>query len=413
MKRNIFEKINALLNYFPVVAIVGARQTGKTTLAKELRPSWQYYDCEKPSVFERIHHDPELFFAQNTQNIILDEAQELPIMFNVLRGIIDENRTQKGRFILTGSSSPGLLNAISESLAGRIAIVELATLKINELLQIPLSGFYSIFSEPLTRESINVFISTANEQTPLSRDAIQRAWLYGGYPEPVLADNKHYYDSWMENYYRTYINRDVAKLFPHLNKIIYQRFISMLSHLSGTIINKSDLARNLETSQPTVGQYIEIADKTYLWRQLRSFGNSVAKSIIKMPKGYLRDSGLRNYLQNIHSTEALFSNPLVGNSFESFVIEEIIKGLATQNIPHWDSYYYRTRDGAEIDLILEGAFGQLPIEVKYGINTPIKQLRSLENYIQANQLPFGVVVNQADQITWLTKNILQVPIFWL
>ena len=412
MKRNIFDKINELLLYFPIVAILGARQTGKTTLAKQLRATWSYYDCEKPSVLERIQHDPELFFEQNPQYIILDEAQEIPSMFSVLRGVIDENRTLKGRFILTGSSSPELLDNISESLAGRVAIVELGTLKVNELFQTPLSGFYDLFSETLTRDSVTSFIQNA-KAAPLRKSMIQRAWLEGGYPEPVLANNKHYYDSWMENYYQTYINRDIAKLFPKLNKITYQRFIRMLSYLSGTIINKSDLARNLEVSQPTAGQYTHIADKTYIWRELPSFEKNMTKSIVKMPKGYMRDSGLRNYLQQIHLAENLYNNPLVGNSFETFVIEEIIKGLQTKNIPHWDSYYYRTRDGAEIDLILEGGFGQLPIEVKYSVNTPVKQLRSLDRYIEEHQLPFGIVVNKADQIAWLTKNILQLPIFWL
>jgi predicted AAA+ superfamily ATPase len=275
-----------------------------------------------------------------------------------------------------------------------------------------LSEFYHLFSETLTRGSITSFIQDA-KQEPLAKQIIQRAWLYGGYPEPVLADNKNYYDSWMENYYQTYINRDIAKLFPKLNKVTYQRFIHMLSYLSGTIINKSDLARNLEISQPTAGQYTHIASKTYIWRELQSFEKNITKSIVKMPKGYMRDSGLRNYLQQIHSEESLFNNPLVGNSFETFVIEEIIKGLQAKNIPHWDSYYYRTRDGAEIDLILEGGFGQLPIEIKYSVNTPIKQLRSLERYVEEHQLPFGIVINQADQIAWLTKNILQLPIFWL
>lgn len=412
MKRNVSDKINELLTYFPAVAILGARQTGKTTLVKQLRSEWQYYDCEKPSVFQRIQHDPELFFEQNQQHIILDEAQELPAMFNVLRGVIDENRTQKGRFIFTGSSSPELLNTISESLAGRVAIIELGTLKANELFQAPLSPFYDLFSKTLTRESITAFIHNSTN-APLTQQNIQQAWFYGGYPEPVLANNKHYYDSWMDNYYQTYINRDIAKLFPRLNKVTYQRFIYMLSHLSGSIINKSDLARNLEVSQPTVGEYMGIADKTYIWRHLPSFEKNIAKSIVKMPKGYIRDSGLRNSLQQIHSAEALFNNPLVGQSFETFVIEEIIKGLQAKSIPHWESYYYRTRDGAEIDLILDGGFGQLPIEIKYGINTPVKQLCTLERYVEEHQLPFGIVVNQANQITWLSKNILQLPIFWL
>lgn len=412
MNRNIGKKIIELLEFFPVVAILGARQVGKSTLARQLRPDWVYFDCEKPSVYERIQHDPELFFEQHTQHIILDEAQQLPVIFNVLRGVIDENRTEKGRFILTGSSSPALLESISESLAGRVAIVELGTLRANEIFQTPLSPFYDLFEDVLTRDKINAFIHSSG-QSFLSKHQIQQAWLYGGYPEPVLANNTQYYQQWMDNYYDTYINRDVAKLFPRLNKVVYQRFIHMLSYLSGTIVNKADVARNLEISQPMIGEYIHIADKTYLWRELQSFEKNIKKSIVKMPKGYLRDSGLRNYLQQIYSIEALFNHPLVGNAFESFVTEEIIKGLQSKNIPHWDACYYRTRDGAEIDLILEGGFGQIPIEIKYGLNTRPIQLRSLEKYVEEHKLPFGIVVNQADHIMWVTRNIVQIPMQWL
>lgn len=412
MNRNIGKKIIELLEFFPVVAILGARQVGKSTLARQLRPDWVYFDCEKPSVYERIQHDPELFFEQHTQHIILDEAQQLPVIFNVLRGVIDENRTEKGRFILTGSSSPALLENISESLAGRVAIVELGTLRANEIFQTPLSPFYDLFEDVLTRDKINAFIHSSG-QSFLSKHQIQQAWLYGGYPEPVLANNTQYYQQWMDNYYDTYINRDVAKLFPRLNKVVYQRFIHMLSYLSGTIVNKADVARNLEVSQPMIGEYIHIADKTYLWRQLQSFEKNIKKSIVKMPKGYLRDSGLRNYLQQIYSIEALFNHPLVGNAFESFVTEEVIKGLQSKNIPHWDACYYRTRDGAEIDLILEGGFGQIPIEIKYGLNTRPIQLRSLEKYVEEHKLSFGIVVNQADHIMWITRNIVQIPMQWL
>lgn len=412
MKRNLDQKISELLNFFPIVAILGARQVGKSTLARQLRPNWVYFDCEKPSVIERIRYDPELFFEQHSKHIILDEAQELPVIFNVLRGVIDENRAEKGRFILTGSSSPELLENISESLAGRVAVIELGTLKTNEIFQTPLSSFYDLFNDVLSRDKINAFITSVG-QSFLSKQQIQQAWFYGGYPEPVLANNSQYYQQWMDNYYETYINRDVAKLFPRLNKTVYQRFIYMLSYLSGTILNKAEVARNLEVSQPMIKEYIHIADKTYLWRQLNSFEKNIQKSIVKMPKGYLRDSGLRNYLQQIYSMETLFNHPLVGNAFESFVSEEIIKGLQAKNLPHWSAYYYRTRDGAEVDLILEGGFGQLPIEIKYGINTKPGQLRSLEKYVEEHQLPLGLVVNQADHITWITRNILQIPMQWL
>jgi predicted AAA+ superfamily ATPase len=412
LKRNAHEKINRLLKQFPAVVILGARQAGKTMLAKQVRPEWQYYDCEKPSVMDRIKHDPELFFEQNPEHIVLDEAQELPVMFRILRGVIDANRTKKGRFIITGSSSPELLDNISESLAGRVAIVELGTLKANELWQTPLSNFYQLFSQQLCKTDIDTFIHT-RPPSQLSKAKCQQAWLLGGYPEAALANDSDEHQNWMENYYETYVNRDIAKLFPRLDKVTYQRFIRMLSHLSGCIINKSDLARNLEISQPTATQYLHIADKTYLWRQLPSFEKNITKSIIKMPKGGIRDSGLLNYLQHTSSLDSLFSHPRVGDAFETFATEEIIKGLSATNTTNWRAHYYRTRNGAEIDLILEGGFGQIPIEIKYGTHTPIKQLKTLEKYVVEHSLPFGIVVNHSNEASWLTRNIVQLPIHWL
>lgn len=408
MKRNLRNKINELLNMFPVVAIIGPRQCGKTTLSKDIRPDWLYIDLEKNSDFNRVEMDTEFFFKQNPEHVIIDEAQLCPIIFNTLRSVIDENRNQKGRFIITGSSSPELLKNVSESLAGRIATVELAPFKANEIYGKELSTFYSLFENKISKSFINS-LSTPN----LSSNEVQEAWICGGYPEPVLSANKTFYNQWMLNYESTYINRDIAKLYPKLNKVAYQRFITMLCRLSSTIINKSELARALEVSERSVRDFLTIADGTFIWRQLPSFENSKIKTIVKMPKGHIRDSGLLHSLLGIVTKEELLKNPIVGASFESFVIEEIIRGLSSTMQTHWSAYYYRTRGGVEIDLILEGPFGVLPIEIKYGIKTDKKQLRSLIDFVKSNNLPFGLVINQAEDAYWLTENIFQLPAKYL
>lgn len=164
--------------------------------------------------------------------------------------MIDERRGQKGRFIITGSSSPALLNNVSETLAGRVAIVELGTFKANELAQKPLSPFYGLLQHPLSKESLDSL-----ETPSLSLQAIQRAWYLGGYPEPVLKESKEFYLQWMENYENTYIHRDLAKLYPRLNKVAYQRFLNMLCKLSGTILNKSDVGRALEVSEGSIRDF--------------------------------------------------------------------------------------------------------------------------------------------------------------
>lgn len=407
VKRNLEYKASQMLDMFPVIAILGARQVGKTTLAKKLIPEGKYIDLEDPDDFDLISRDPKLFFQHYPRDVIIDEAQIYPDLFPLLRGVIDQQRSEKGRFIITGSSSPELLSQTSETLAGRIGLIELGTLKANEYYQIPLSPFYNLFKEKLSSEAL------VSGPAPLSPREMQTLWFKGGYPEPLLEKNSSFYDQWMENYRNTYINRDIARLFPRLNKMAYQRFLTILSKLSGTIINKRDLARGIEVNEGTIKEYLKIVEGTFLWRSLNSFERNVVKSIIKMPKGYIRDTGLLHYLTRIGSREELLEDPMVGVSFEAFVVEELLKGLQATMVTNWMPYYYRTRNGAEIDLLLDGPFGLLPIEIKYGTSVRLKQLTALSQFIEEHKLPLGIVINQSDSIEWITPQIVQIPVGWL
>lgn len=409
MLRNMSFKIKELLSHFPCVVVLGARQSGKTTLAKALRPDWLYCDLEKASDFNRIELDPEFFFQQYPEHVILDEAQRMPKLFETLRGVIDQQRNLPGRFLLSGSSSPELLKNVTESLAGRIATVELGTFKANEIFAKPLSPIYGLLADnQFTREKLSLL-----DPPLLELKEIQMAWQKGGYPEPVLSASDHFYWQWMENYENTYIARDIAHLFPRLNRVAYQRFLNMLCSLSSTILNKANIASTLEVSASSVREFLAIAEGTFLWRALPSYEKSVSKSIIKMPKGHIRDSGLLHSLLKITQTEQLYRHPIVGGSFEAFVIEEIIKGLQSTLLTHWSTYYYRTRGGAEIDLILEGPFGTIPIEIKYGRTVNLRQLKTLETFVVENQLDFGVLINQADKAMWLTRHVFQLPANYL
>jgi predicted AAA+ superfamily ATPase len=407
VKRNLEHKARETLEMFPVMAILGARQVGKTTLAKNLIDGWKYIDLEDPDDYDLITNNPKFFFQQYPRHVIIDEAQLYPELFAILRGIIDAARSEKGRFIITGSSSPELLSQISETLAGRIGILELGSLKANEYYQKPLSPFYEMFSEKLDPKNL------ISGPPPLTIQEIQHLWFMGGYPEPLLTKNELFYHQWMENYRDTYINKDIARLFPRLNKIAYRRFLTILSKLSGTIINKRDLGRALEVNEGTAKDYLSIAEGTFLWRSLPSFERNIIKSIIKMPKGYIRDTGLLHYLTRINSLHELVEDPLVGKSFESFVIEEIIRGLESTFVTNWHPYYYRTRNGAEIDLVLDGPFGILPIEIKYGTSVKVNQLLSLTQFVHEHQLPFGMVINQSSSVEWLSPQIVQIPVGWI
>ena len=404
LERNLTEKVRQLLDIFPVVLLIGARQTGKTTFSKNLQPDWQYFDLENGKDYDLITRDYDFFFTEYPRHIIIDEAQEDPELFRHLRGVIDAKRDEKGRFILTGSSSPDLLAHASDSLAGRIAIVEIDTLKVNEILKKPLPTFYELFSKPIDTDAAD-WLKTLS---PMTDDVIPY-FLKGGYPEPVLADSDFAYSTWMENYYRTYINRDVKRLFPKLDSIRYRRFINMLASLSGTVINRAQLGRSVDVSEVTIRDYLEIVDKTYVWRAIPSYENTPSKSALKMPKGQLRDSGLTHYLAGVESREALLRLPQLGHNFEAFVCEEIIKGIQATHVTRWDYYFYRTKNGAEVDLVLEGSFGVLPIEVKFGHQTTAKQLASLQRFVKDNDLPLGIVVNNSTEVRMLADRIVQVP----
>ncbi len=404
IKRNQWHIVNQLLALFPVVLIVGARQVGKTTLARMARPDWRYFDMEHGSDFDFITNDFDFFFREYPNHIIIDEAQESPQLYRELRGVIDADRAKKNRFILTGSSSPELLSGIADSLAGRVAIVELGTCKHNELTGEPLPDFYQIFTKPCNAETLRELKTL----TP-STDDLLATVLSGGYPEPVLANNPTAFFTWMDNYFKTYIARDVRRLFPRLDMIKYRRFITMLASLSGTIINKAQLGRAINVSEVTIRDYLDIAHQTLIWRNIPSYAGTVSRSVVKMPKGILRDAGLLNYLGNITSREQLVRSPQIGQIFESFVIEEILKGMHASNIARWDYSYYRTRNGAEIDLILEGSFGLVPVEIKFGVSTRLKQVTALTRFVQEHQLPFGIVMNQSSEIRMLSEHIIQIP----
>jgi predicted AAA+ superfamily ATPase len=406
VKRNIEEKVNKLLEFFPAVIILGVRQGGKTTLAKRIRPQWKCLDMEKGNDYDLITRDFDFFFRENPEKLIIDEVQHSPQLFFELRAVIDDKREKKGRFILTGSSSFELLKNVSESLAGRVGIVELGTLKINECRQQPLSPFYNIFDHPLSPSALDYL---KDLRPGISHNEVMDCFLKGGYPEPTLSGSEEFHLAWMENYFHTYINRDIRNLFPRLNIPKYRRFISILSSLSGTIINRSEVGRALDTSEVSVKEYLDIAHGSYLWRNINSFEKSASKSIVKMPKGIFRDPGLLHFLQKIHTRDQLLVYPRVGVDFEAFIIEEIIKGLESKMVAGWNYYYYRTRNGAEVDLVIDGAFGVLPIEIKFGLKTDRGKLTSLRKFVNDNNLPFGIVINNSEEVTMLSDKIIQIP----
>lgn len=404
VERGCVKSIRYLLEKFPVVAILGARQVGKTTLLKQLRPRAPFFDLERAADFERIHRDPAFFLAQFEECLVIDEAPLMPELFEALRVRVDQRRKSNGRFLISGSSSPELLSNISESLAGRVALFELPPFGIHESWGCSPGAFLQNLTEKRWKLP----------KTPtLSREKIEESFLYGGYPDAFLGrEDATFFINWMENYQTTYLRRDIRSLFPSLNLLAYQKFLSMLAGSSGELINYSVFARSLAVSQPTAKSYFQIAEGTFFWRTMASYGKNVKKRVSKMPKGYLADSGINNYLLQITDMERLYSSRVVGNLWQSFVTEQLLRMFKTQLIPV-SAFHYCGHNGEEIDLIIEGPFDPLPVEIKLGKSVSSKQLKTLNKFITEHDLPLGLVINNADEACWLSERVAQVPLeYW-
>lgn len=403
MHRHALRLVEELLHLFPCVAIVGVRQCGKTTLLGQLPGDWRVHDLEKLADAEAIARDPDLFFRLNPDRVAIDECQLQPRLFPALRVAIDSDRQRPGRYVITGSSSPDLLAAVSESLAGRIANVELSPLALAEAHGLPPSGFFQCLAE---RRPVRDYLDLPVRLAPAP---VHDYWLRGGYPEPWLKNQPRFAKLWMQNYLQTYLERDLPRLFPGLDREKFRLFANMLAHLSGRIVNYSEVARSLGVSQPTARDYFRIADGTFLWRHLPAYDKDAVKRVVKHPKGYLRDSGLGHFLLHLQDMEQLRGHPGMGASWEGMAVETVLRGLDAQGTAY-RAYHYRTGAGAEVDLVLEGEFGLVPIEIKYTQHVDSRSLRAIRDFVEERGCPYGIVLNNDERPRMLDEKLVGVPV---
>jgi predicted AAA+ superfamily ATPase len=345
IRRRIQGALESLLTENPAVAMLGPRQVGKTTLAlavAEKGPSI-YLDLESPADRGRIS-EPELYFADHADELmILDEIHRAPGIFEALRGTIDRGRREGrgvGRFLLLGSAAIELLAQTGETLAGRIAYVELDPFDIAEL----------------------------------GGEVIDPLWLRGGFPESYLAASDAASLRWREDFIRTYLEREIPQLGPRIPAETLRRLWAMLAHNQGQLLNAAAIARGLGVSAPTVNPYLDLLVDLLLVRRLQPRLANVGKRQVRSPKTYVRDSGLLHALLGLGDKEALLGHPVLGGSWEGYVIENLI-ALAP---PRVEPSFYRTSGGAEIDLVLRWPEGhEWAIEVKRSLSPrPTRGMRS-------------------------------------
>ena len=329
--------LGTLLAQFPAVVLLGPRQCGKTTLAfaeQAARSNAIYLDLELPSA-QRQLDDPEGFFlAHPNQLVILDEVQRMPGLFAVLRGVIDQRRRAGeaiGQFLLLGSASGVLLQQSSESLAGRVATLELTPFQAREVVDAQASA------------------TTLND-----------LWLRGGFPLAWLAADDSASLAWRDAFIATYLEKDIPALGPRIPSTTLRRLWTMLAHNQGELLDQSRLAGALAISGQTVGRYIDLLCDLMLVRRLMPWSGKSSKRLVRAPKVYVRDSGLVHALLGLPHLDAVLGHPVAGGSWEGFVIEQLIAAA-----PQAQASYYRTSHGAEVDLVLEFRNGSTwVIEIK-------------------------------------------------
>ena len=341
--RLITEQIEKALRRQAAVGIIGPRQVGKTTLALKIGEAHDalYLDLEDRD--DRNKLDNPVIFLENFEDrlVILDEIHRAPELFQPLRGIIDRGRRKqkgKGRFLILGSASIDLLRQSGETLAGRIAYINMSPLSALEI-----------------------------ENNNLAREQL---WLRGGFPDSYLADNDQDSLAFRKDFIRTYLERDVPMFGPRIPATTLERLWTMLAHRQGAMFKASELGRALEVSTQTVTRYLDLLVDLLLVRRLPSYHANIGKRLVKAPKVYVQDSGLVHALLGIETLEQIAGHPVVGMSWEGFVIESLLSVLPWRS----SAFYYRTAAGAEIDLILKHNDGSIwAIEIKRARSATIKK----------------------------------------
>jgi predicted AAA+ superfamily ATPase len=337
--RQLKGKLLASLQQMPVVALLGPRQVGKTTLAlavaDQIQKETTYLDLESDADWNKLS-DAEAYLKRfDGKLLILDEVQRKPDIFRLLRGMVDDRKRRGERsaqFLLLGSASQELLQHSSETLAGRIRYLELTPFSIAELMDAP-GGEYDL----------------------------ERRWLRGGFPDSYLAADDEASRLWREDFIATYLERDIPRLGIGIPAAQLRRFWKMLTHYHGNQANLSEIGRSMELSHTTTRRYLDLLSDLYMVRQVQPWSGNSKKRLVKTPKIYLRDTGILHNLLQVHSMESLLAYPAMGASWEGFVAEQILQHTDSR----FDCSYYRSAAQAEIDIILKTPDGEVwAIEIK-------------------------------------------------
>lgn len=397
-KRYLSKHILRFSKEYPIIGLVGPRQSGKTTLAKKLFPDHRYLSLE--SIDHRNHatEDPRGFFADYGNRLILDEVQRVPDLFSYLQELVDEDPTP-GQYILTCSHQFLLFEGITQSLAGRIATFKLFPLNYTELREY----------DPLS--TTDIFKTPQKNREPVSNKTLHELLYKGLYPR--IHDRELDSRKWAENYVLTYVERDVRSLINVQNIRTFEAFLQLCASLSGQLINYANLSNHVGVSQPTIKQWISILETSGLIFILPPYHKNFSKRIIKTPKLYFVDTGLLCYLLGIRSASELAGHPLIGAIFETFIVSECFKQFHhAGEVPRL--YFWRDKLGNEIDLIIDEGLTSFPIEIKSSKTYNSSFQESIRHWLHIfDSGKEGEVIYAGDNIVGSTTNCPAVPWYTL
>jgi len=403
--RIIEQKLLELFRYYPVVAVLGARQVGKTTLVENL-----FKDKINTVVFDPVidignaRQDPDFFLQNVITPVFFDEIQYAPELLSSIKRKVDRDK-KNGLYILSGSQNLAVLKDIAESLAGRVGIAHLWSMNRKEMVADLNPGFLHYW---LGEEAIDL----SRWNTSTSEPVFAHIWR-GGYPKTMELPD-HMIPGYWQSYLQTYIERDVRTVANIGSLQTFGRFIGLLAALSAQEINYNQIGRELGIDRKTAMAWTEIAEATYQWINVPAFTRNPVKKIAGKKKGFFTDTGLICYLQKISHADVIGNHPLKGRLFETYICMEIIKGLQSQHLVP-NLYHFRSHSGAEVDLILEMNGVLYPIEIKAKSNPNRKDVRgfaAFKDCFPKENIHQGLLICSIEQPRQLSEDVVAIP-WWL
>lgn len=403
INRHILPYLERMKKQFRVLLITGSRQVGKATLLKnKLLPEYDYVTLDDFSDLSIAQEDASLFFKNHPLPVIVDEVQRAPNLFLQIK-LLADNSEEKGKIILTGSQSYKLLSNASDSLAGRVCIINMSSLSLREKYGIDFN------TEFLPTEE---YISKRKKSVKTYANLWNHIWR-GSMPE--LADDTIEWEAFYRSYIRTYIDRDVADLIDVKNLVKFNNFMQCIASRVGELFNADSLARDVGVTSKTISQWTSILESSGVIKLLQPYEKNVSNRAVKTPKIYFMDTGLVCHLVGWSSSQVAMNGAMSGSLFENFVVSEIIKSYYNAGHDSKDIYFYRDKDKKEIDLIIEKDNILYPIEIKKSAQPTIDMAKSLSvlHKIPGKTVGQGCILCQCDKMHYLSDNVAALPVEYI